>query len=726
MATRSPRRAPGQLFPALAVALVLTGCPQAKKVGPLVTTPPASTNGSPGQTPSGMAERAALEARLKPALAAFYACTEVGTASAQVVSSTRPIFDSDPFGPGSDAPPLTTTPRADEEQRGLVDLIAGYRVHRFTTASSFRFVATAPDQGTYVPYLGNTRTFDAANKGARQLTDLRYISGRSAFTFDETESEATGQLIDTYGKATFNALVGGARAVLERLDLPTPESKGRYEMTVWPGPLHAKGDFQMRPGATIVMENAFRGPALTSSTTVTDAAGKVVLELRRAPDELVSEGPTLQMGEGLTFKPGVVGPKIMLNGEPIAQLSVASTYEVIGLPGTRFEGWRFTVGPSAQFEIAAERGGLSLKSFAGRGGNGFTAGDVNQATFNVPTGICVSADHIFVADAKNHRIRQFTYQLAAPAGLIITTGVTNLFGDGKTRMLVLCGDVEVLAGDGTEGTRDGAGAQAQFKSPVAVINDGAGGVYVGDAVGANVRRVNADGTTTTVAGTGVAGFADGPGAKAQFKSIQGLALDGVGGLLVSDTGNNRIRRIDLTKPGFPVTTFAGTGVEGATDGPRATATFRGPRGLSFLDGKVYVGEEGGLRLIDASGEVTTLAGGGAPGDMDGERGTAALGTLTAVEARAKGSVIFADQAARRIRSVDPTGYVRTVIGQGYGHVSFGQGFLADLTNVHGIASDPTGHFTLVSDPETSILAALTLEVGAIVIAGGGNIIVSTE
>jgi sugar lactone lactonase YvrE len=130
------------------------------------------------------------------------------------------------------------------------------------------------------------------------------------------------------------------------------------------------------------------------------------------------------------------------------------------------------------------------------GCSGSATGTGTNARFITPYGIAVLAgDRIIVADSGAHLLREVT----------------------------LAGVVTAFAGDGVSGTIDGPRASARFVSPHALTADGSGAVYVTDTGAHRIRRIAADGTVTTVAGTGVAGFMDGAGNVAQFYGQEGIA-----------------------------------------------------------------------------------------------------------------------------------------------------------------------------------------------------------
>ncbi|MGH8027892.1 MAG: gluconolaconase, partial [Pseudoxanthomonas sp.] len=219
--------------------------------------------------------------------------------------------------------------------------------------------------------------------------------------------------------------------------------------------------------------------------------------------------------------------------------------------------------------------------------------------------------------------------------------------------------LRLAAGDGVRGMRNGPVALARFDDPygVAITEDGT--LYVADAGDNNrIRRVGADGTVTTLAGF-AEGFADGDGTAARFDTPSGLALDRAGNLYVADTGNHAIRKIT---PLGMVSTVAGTGVAGFRDGAATQAQFNGPIGVAVdAHGNVYVADtyNDRIRKIDPQGQVSTLAGGERPGNLDGIGAAARFDTPTALAVDAQGIVWVADTRNNAIRRVAPDGTVTT-------------------------------------------------------------------
>ncbi len=162
--------------------------------------------------------------------------------------------------------------------------------------------------------------------------------------------------------------------------------------------------------------------------------------------------------------------------------------------------------------------------------------DATLAKFNGARGIAYAPNgDIVIADTLNHRIRKYT-----PQGGVIT-----------------------IAGTGIAGFADAVAGHAQFNSPSNVAIDHSGNIFVSDTLNNRIRKIDAQGNVTTLAGNGSAGFNNGPGNGAKFNHPLGIGADDSGNVYVADSQNHRIRKIDAQGN---VTTFAGTGIAGYTNG----------------------------------------------------------------------------------------------------------------------------------------------------------------
>ncbi len=206
----------------------------------------------------------------------------------------------------------------------------------------------------------------------------------------------------------------------------------------------------------------------------------------------------------------------------------------------------------------------------------------------------------------------------------------------------------------------GDSATARLADPFGVASARDGAVFVADAGDEpRILRISPDGAMRTLAG-GTRGFADGEGAGARFDSPSGLAIDREGVLYVADTGNHAIRRV---APDGRVTTLAGDGLAGDTDGPGTQARFNGPIGIAVDDqGRVIVADtyNDRIRSIATDGIVTTIAGGAGSGSDDGAVDQARFDTPCGIATDAAGNVYVADSGNGAIRRIDAAGTVSTL------------------------------------------------------------------
>jgi sugar lactone lactonase YvrE len=261
------------------------------------------------------------------------------------------------------------------------------------------------------------------------------------------------------------------------------------------------------------------------------------------------------------------------------------------------------------------------------------------------------------------------------------------------------GLIETFAGTGTPGSGGDGGpaAQGQLNMPQGLAVDSAGNVYIADTLNHRVRRVSADGTITTVAGTGEAGYAgDGkPGRDAKLNLPTGLAIGFGDTLFIADTGNNVVRQIALDGA---IQTVAGTGEAGyrGDAGDALDAVLHAPGGIAFdAEGNLYIADtlNQRVRRVDINHQIGTVAGTGASGYVgDGRPATLAelnlatnplegMGQGLAVDSR--GDVFIADALNRRVRRVDVSGTISTI---------------AQLRTPLGLAVDGQG-FVYVADAE---------------------------
>jgi len=266
---------------------------------------------------------------------------------------------------------------------------------------------------------------------------------------------------------------------------------------------------------------------------------------------------------------------------------------------------------------------------AGRGvllGDGDEGRPATQAQLDTPQGVTVLPDGGFViADTLNHRIRR----VSANGGRIIT-----------------------IAGGGPETTGGGFAFNASLSSPSAIVPMALGGFLLADTGHHAVRSILPDERITGANTT-------------QLDSPRGVAVAPNGDLLIADTGRHRILKITA---GGALVVVAGTGTAGSSGdgGPATNATLSAPRGLAALpDGGILVADSGNhrIRKVDANGIISTLAGSGPGFEGDGGPATAAkLNDPRGVSARPAGGFYIADTGNHRVRLVGPDGVIRPVAG----------------------------------------------------------------
>jgi RHS repeat-associated protein len=286
-----------------------------------------------------------------------------------------------------------------------------------------------------------------------------------------------------------------------------------------------------------------------------------------------------------------------------------------------------------------------------------------------------------------------------------TVVATSPPGSSSTTVTTIAG----LAG--SPGFADGVASQARFQDPAGLAVGADDSVYIADGGNNRIRRLrseldqagNPQWVVSTVAGNGTYGFADGPAATAEFKHPQGVAVDAGGVLFVADTANHRIRKIAIDGT---VSTIAGDGTPGLVNGAGNQARFNSPRGVAVdQQGNIYVADTGNAaaRVINSSGQVSTLAGDGtagvsdSPAQFDCPTGIAVSGSNV--------SIYLLDKGSHRIRTIDSTGSVMTIAGQVRGFIDTFAVY-AHFAEPSGIAIDAAG-IIVVTDAVNSLIRQVT-------------------
>lgn len=286
-------------------------------------------------------------------------------------------------------------------------------------------------------------------------------------------------------------------------------------------------------------------------------------------------------------------------------------------------------------------------------------------------------------------------------------------GNHQVRVLRPDGTVATVAGSGKAGFADGPAGTAQFNEPIAVAVERTGAIYVADRNNHRIRKITPDGRVVTLAGDGQAGYTDGSVKSARFNQPYGVALDAAQTTLyVADYLNHAVRRVDLVLD--QVDTLAGNGTAGFADGQRGGARFNQPYNVR-VDGKgrLWVPDQlnHAVRRVTPAGEVTTVAGSGKPGYADGPAAAAQFNNPTGVAPLPNGVAVVADRNNNRLRLVAADGSVTTVAGTGEPGYADGPVAAARFNQPLDVDFDDRLSRVLVSEDKGHRLRALPKDTG---------------
>lgn len=305
----------------------------------------------------------------------------------------------------------------------------------------------------------------------------------------------------------------------------------------------------------------------------------------------------------------------------------------------------------------------SVRTLAGEGGG------PDATRFGDPFGVAVGPEGtVYVADGEKNQLvrvapdgatKVIAENLSTPSAVALAPDGTLVVADTGShtikRVDAQSGAVQIIAGvPAHAGFADGDGAGALFDGPIGVAVGADGTVFVADTYNDRVRAIDRQGTVRTLAGGDAPGYRDAAdGAQARFHTPCGIAVAPDGALIIADTGNQRLRRVELSGA---VTTIAGTGEAGSLDGLLSTALFDEPTGVAVeSDGTIYVADAGGSVLRACTfkfmPQVTTLAGDRIAGLADGPLAAARLNHPSGIAVMTDGTLIVADTGNRVVRAV---------------------------------------------------------------------------
>lgn len=324
---------------------------------------------------------------------------------------------------------------------------------------------------------------------------------------------------------------------------------------------------------------------------------------------------------------------------------------------------------------------------------------------------------VLAATANPTTVAAPNISYTSPQTYTVNTPITPLAPDnsGGTVPATIYGEVTTFAGSGSLGNTNGQGTAASFSTLYSITTDGAGDMYVADYNNNLIRKITPTGVVTTFAGSGSQGASNGsPGT---FNRPGGVTTDNQNNIYVGDQDNNLIRKI--TPTGI-VSTFAGTGAQGLQDGPVATARFSGPAGLVFdSSGNLYVADRNNhaIRKITPLGVVSTFAGSGVPGSADGSGILASFNNPTNVAVDNADNIYVTDQNNNKIRKITPAGVVTTFAGNGT--LGRNDGFIGSFNKPFGLVVDPAG-MVYVADEFNHLIRRISPAGYVSVIAGSGT------
>ena len=344
----------------------------------------------------------------------------------------------------------------------------------------------------------------------------------------------------------------------------------------------------------------------------------------------------------------------------------------------------------------------NLKIFAGIGGRGAYCGDGGPAQYACLNGaedVAIDgAGNLYIADRHNHRVRKVD-----PAGVI-----TTVAGNGSADF---CGD-------------GGLATEACLDEPQHVAVDPAGNLLIGDLGNNRIRKVNSNGTITTVAGNGTFGLCGdgGPATSACLVRVT-LAVDQLGRILIG--GTTRLRRVDTN--GI-IMTIAGNETGELCDEPEDPTMVCNLR-IDELDvdskGNIFIADSRNHKIhkLEPTGVLTTVAGNGSK-DFCGDDRPAILVCLNVpldVTVDESGNLFIADFANSRVRKVGTNGRISTIAGNG-SPIHCGDGGFATfscLNKPFGVAIDKNGN-TFISEQGNSRIRRVDRNGMITTVAGNGT------
>ena len=267
-----------------------------------------------------------------------------------------------------------------------------------------------------------------------------------------------------------------------------------------------------------------------------------------------------------------------------------------------------------------------------------------------------------------------------PAKLNLLSKATNISSSSNPYFFT-------FAGSGTAGSIDSTGTNATFGNIEGISLDSKGNIFVAGLGNNLIRKITPEGVVTTFAGSGAVGSSDGTGIAATFNGPSYMAIDSLDNIYLTDIANHLIRKIT---PDAVVTTFAGSGTKATTDGTGTAASFNSPWGIAIdSNGNLFVSELAGhvIRKITPSAVVTTFAGSGTAGSVDSKGILASFKDPMDIDIDSNNNIFVGDRGNHKIRKITSEGVVTTFAGSGTVGSVDSTGILASFNHPDALTID---------------------------------------
>ena len=404
----------------------------------------------------------------------------------------------------------------------------------------------------------------------------------------------------------------------------------------------------------------------------------------------------------------------------------------------------------------------TIARVAGTSSNGDLTGDaLSTAEFSSPRGIAIdSSGNIYISDDSTNKL--YFLDITTNQVSLLTSSSTKGFRDGNaddalfnnvydidlisdTELLIAdrsnhclrlydtstfqSPELSTIAGRNSSSDIDGALGLNSFRRPYGTAVDSSGNIYIADYDNNKIRKLDTAGNLTTVAGpsqgsrsSGTTNGSSGDLSTARFKKPSGIVIDTSGNLIITDTDNHCIRKIDLGTN--TASTFSGLcGSSGNADGVTGAARFKKPQGLAIdASDNVYIADTSNrkVRKLDSSGTATTLAGTGSSGLVNGSTTNARFRDPVAIVIDSSGDLFVADKTNHAIRKIDTTNLIVSTYVGGIGSGSLdGDVSVAQFNQPHALALASNGDL-YIADRYNHRIRRVNSSKQVDTIAGNGN------